>query len=200
MNDPVAARALLPGEHFAQRHACGVVLRILCRKTLQLGQRLWIEGFVAAHRLVILWREARGRCVAVEQRFPGRQRRRNVSAARLLASQRQRALRNLGHLFGIIQRLQAAIIWRDVCQPRAPLRRRLQIAVLLRPQGHQVERLGVIGIDHQHLFQRLARQIVVGFFVPVVGLVKQRLQRRLVLRRLRGAAKGQHTGKTEDRL
>ncbi|MND64467.1 hypothetical protein D3C80_558040 [compost metagenome] len=34
LDNPVAARAFLPGQHFAQRYACGVVLRVLRRKAL----------------------------------------------------------------------------------------------------------------------------------------------------------------------
>ena len=70
---------------------------------------------------------------------------------------------------------------------------------VLRPERHQIQRLGVIGVDRKHLLQGLHRQFVMGFLMPVVGLGEQRLQRRVVPRRQRAArgSESQRAGEAE---
>ncbi len=152
----------------------------------QAAHRLRVEGFIAGHGQIIFRREALGRLAAFKHGVPGIEGRRNIAASGLLTRQIQLAARGLLKLFGIIQRLQVGVLRRHGRQPLAPLGGGFHIAGLLCPERHQVHGLGVIGIHHQHFTQRLFRQVVVGFFMPVIGLIEQGLQRRIVVRRLGG--------------
>lgn len=130
----------LPGPRAA------VFLRMLSDVLTQFAQRLRIERFVAGHRHIVFRRQSGRRNAAVEHTPPGRQRGRHVAAARLLSGQVELPLRDLGHFFGAIQILQAGTVGRRFLQSRPPLGRGLQVAPLLRPQRHQVQRLSVVGI------------------------------------------------------
>ncbi|VGP18575.1 hypothetical protein SB00610_01296 [Klebsiella quasipneumoniae subsp. similipneumoniae] len=163
----------------------------------QFANGLRIERFVAGHGQVIFRRQPGRRRIAIEHAAPGRQRAGDIAAARLLASQTELALRHLRHFFGVVQILQSRVVRRRFRQPRAPLRRRLHIAALLRPERHQIQRLGVVGIHREHLLQGLHRQLVMGFLMPVVGLGEQRLQRRVVTRRQRAARSAESQGAGE---
>ena len=165
----------------------------------QLINRLRIERLVAGHGHVVLASQPRRRRVAVEHAAPGRQRRRNITAARLLSGQTQLPLRHLRQFFGVIQLLQVRAVWRRFRQPRPPLGGRLKVAALLGPQRHQIHGLRVVGVNQQHFLQRLHRQLIVRFFMPVVRLGKQRLQCGIIARRrgIAEGAKGQRAGQAK---
>lgn len=144
--DPFPAGLFAPGQRLAQGHARPVFLRMLSDVLTQFAQHLRIERFVAGHRHVVFRRQSGRRNAAVEHTPPGRQRGRHVAAARLLSGQIELPLRDLRHFFGAIQILQAGTVGRRFLQSRPPLGRGLQVAPLLRPQRHQVQRLSVVGI------------------------------------------------------
>ena len=148
----------------------------------QFAERLRIERFVAGHRHIVFGRQPRWRSIAVKHASPGGQRGGHVAATHLLPRKAELPLRHLRHFPGVIELLQTGAVRRGFCQPRPPLGRRLQIAALLHPERHQVQRLGIVSIDQQHLLQRLHRQLIMGFFMPVVGLGKKRLQRGIIAR------------------